>query len=147
MAERLAALTLEHGTSTFILGEATSPTSCSASPRKSSPPSATWSTRERPVLSVVEERRSERWLRRDEVPSRDEPRNQPDRPSHPHADDGTRLSAALPWDETTRPTYAGPDDAPYQQPGVPQHLLDIHDHLRSELARCATWSTRYAAAR
>ena len=73
-------------------------------------------------------------MRKDEVLSRNQ-RNQtrPPLPT-PTPDDGTRLSASLPWDETTRPTYAGPGDAPYQQPGVPQHLVDIHDHLRVELA-------------
>ena len=66
-------------------------------------------------------------MRRDEVPSR----NQPSPPPTP--DDGTRLSATLPWDETARPTYAAPDDSSYPQAVVPQHLLDIHDHLRTEL--------------
>jgi hypothetical protein len=53
----------------------------------------------------------------------------------PTPDDGTRLSASLPWDETTRPSYAGPSDASYPQAAVPQHLVDIHDHLRTELAQ------------
>ena len=56
----------------------------------------------------------------------------------PTEDDGTRLSASLPWDETTRPSYGGPSDAyqgGYPQAAVPQHLVDIHDHLRAELAQ------------
>ena len=52
----------------------------------------------------------------------------------PTPDDGTRLSATLPWDEAARPT-APASDAPYLQPTIPQHLVDIHDHLRGELAQ------------
>nr|WP_267239217.1 hemerythrin domain-containing protein [Nocardioides agariphilus] len=40
----------------------------------------------------------------------------------------------MPWDEASRPTYAGPQSASYPNAAVPQHLVDIHDHLRSELA-------------
>jgi hypothetical protein len=60
------------------------------------------------------------------------PSRPPDLPT-PTPDDGVRLSASLPWDESKRPTYDAPV-AGYAQPGVPQHLVDIHDHLRTELA-------------
>ncbi len=55
----------------------------------------------------------------------------------PTPDTGKRLSPELPWDEADRPTYAGPDDASYEphHQAVPQHLLDIHNHLRDELAQ------------
>ena len=41
------------------------------------------------------------------------------------------------WDETTRPTLAEPAGTTYPpaQEAVVQHLVDIHDHLRSELMR------------
>ena len=41
------------------------------------------------------------------------------------------------WDETTRPTLAEPDDAPYSatQLATADHLVQVHDHLRSELER------------
>jgi hypothetical protein len=41
------------------------------------------------------------------------------------------------WDETTRPTLAEPDDAAYSpaQETYHRHLVEIHDHLRSELTR------------
>jgi len=41
------------------------------------------------------------------------------------------------WDETTRPTLAEPAGTTYPpaQEAVVQHLVDIHDHLRSELTR------------
>jgi hypothetical protein len=41
------------------------------------------------------------------------------------------------WDETTRPTLAELTDTTYPlaQAATAQHLVDIHDHLRSELTR------------
>ncbi len=55
----------------------------------------------------------------------------------PTPDDGGRLSAAAPWDESTRPHRApsGPEVA-YTRRGrlVGQHLIDVHDMLRRELA-------------
>jgi alkanesulfonate monooxygenase SsuD/methylene tetrahydromethanopterin reductase-like flavin-dependent oxidoreductase (luciferase family)/hemerythrin-like domain-containing protein len=57
----------------------------------------------------------------------------------PTPDDGTRLTGELEWDEAARPTATTPADAPTAytsaQLGAPQHLIDIHDHLREELAR------------
>jgi alkanesulfonate monooxygenase SsuD/methylene tetrahydromethanopterin reductase-like flavin-dependent oxidoreductase (luciferase family) len=54
----------------------------------------------------------------------------------PTPDDGTRLSAELPWDEASRPHR--PPSAPeveYSDRGrqVGQHLVDVHDMLRKEL--------------
>lgn len=52
-------------------------------------------------------------------------------------DDGTRLLDEDPWDEPSRPTATAPDGAPRsyspQQLAAPQHLVDVHDHLRREL--------------
>ena len=59
----------------------------------------------------------------------------------PTPDDGTRLTGILPWDEASRPTYpVRPDpveQAAYRpaQLAVPQHLKDVHDHLRAELTQ------------
>ena len=59
----------------------------------------------------------------------------------PTPDDGTRLTGILPWDEESRPTYPvrpGPgEQAAYgpAQLAVPQHLKDVHDHLRAELTQ------------
>jgi Luciferase-like monooxygenase/Hemerythrin HHE cation binding domain len=54
----------------------------------------------------------------------------------PTPDDGTRLTARMPWDESTRPRRArsGPGVA-YTRRGrlVGQHLVDVHDMLRTEL--------------
>ncbi|MCU1537616.1 MAG: class flavin-dependent oxidoreductase [Humibacillus sp.] len=55
----------------------------------------------------------------------------------PTPDDGTRLTGPLPWREQDRPVSAKPDRAAYTpaQQAVPQHLVDVHDHLRTELAQ------------
>ena len=56
----------------------------------------------------------------------------------PTADDGVRLSARLPWDETTRPHRAeSSTDVVYSAQGrqVGAHLIEVHDMLRSELAQ------------
>lgn len=54
-------------------------------------------------------------------------------------DDGTRLTGELDWDEPTRPSAPIPPGAPEvygpEQLANPQHLIDIHDHLRGELTR------------
>ncbi len=130
MAERLAALTLEHGTSTFILGS------------DDSDELSRFATEVIPaVRELVDAGRS-----RSHAPLVDEgvraPVTKPARPTTsplpaPTPDDGSRLSAAMPWDEATRPTYparTGTERRAHPNADVPQHLIDIHDHLRSELA-------------
>jgi hypothetical protein len=56
----------------------------------------------------------------------------------PTPDDGTRLSRRRVWDESTRPTAppapAGSTYSPGQRANG-QHLVDVHDHLRGELAQ------------
>ena len=48
-----------------------------------------------------------------------------------------RSAQELPWDEATRPSYPAPAGATYTeaQQAYPQHLVDIHDALRAELAQ------------
>lgn len=57
---------------------------------------------------------------------------------HPTPDDGTRLRASMPWDESTRPrrTPSGPEVS-YTARGAQlgKHLIDVHDMLREELAQ------------
>ena len=56
----------------------------------------------------------------------------------PTADDGTRRSDRRVWDESTRPTGPAPDpERTYSahQQASGQHLIDVHDGLRAELAR------------
>jgi hypothetical protein len=54
----------------------------------------------------------------------------------PTPDDGARVSATAPWDETTRPRRVAEDGHAYTERGrlVAQHLIDVHDMLRRELA-------------
>ncbi len=55
----------------------------------------------------------------------------------PTPDDGTRLSSTAAWDEATRPHRApAAPDVTYTTRGrlVGQHLIDVHDMLRTELA-------------
>ncbi|MBO0789031.1 MAG: hemerythrin domain-containing protein, partial [Actinobacteria bacterium] len=54
----------------------------------------------------------------------------------PTPDDGERLSAIRPWDESTRPSAPEPPPGTeYTRLGraIGSHLIEIHDHLRSEL--------------
>jgi hypothetical protein len=54
----------------------------------------------------------------------------------PTPDDGSRLSAELPWDESTRPHRPpSSEQVAYSDTGrqVGQHLIDVHDMLRREL--------------
>jgi hemerythrin-like domain-containing protein len=56
----------------------------------------------------------------------------------PTPDDGRRLSATRLWDESTRPVAPAPDPAiSYTDEGRAngQHLVDVHNHLREELAQ------------
>jgi len=56
----------------------------------------------------------------------------------PTPDDGIRIGAAMPWDESTRPTRPVPTDAAtYTERGRSnaQHLVDIHNHFRAELGQ------------
>ncbi len=55
----------------------------------------------------------------------------------PTPDDGTRLTGDLAWDEPARPTLSEADHSRYAERELanPQHLVDIHDHLRAELER------------
>ena len=56
----------------------------------------------------------------------------------PTPDTGERLSQVQVWDEATRPIGpAPPAGAVYSRRGrvIGGHLIEVHDHLRAELAR------------
>jgi hemerythrin-like domain-containing protein len=56
----------------------------------------------------------------------------------PTPDDGHRLSQAPAWDESSRPSGPEPEPGhPYtaQQQASAQGLIDVHNHLRQELAQ------------
>ncbi|WP_432477998.1 LLM class flavin-dependent oxidoreductase [Nocardioides sp. GXQ0305] len=129
-AEQLAELTLEVGTSTYVLG--------------TDDPDAVrrWATEVAPaVRELVDAERGRRA--RGEAPSAEPtaaPEGVPARqalevratpaPDAPVAGD-------VPWDEADRPTHDEPVDASYapELQAHAQHLVDIHDALRSELAQ------------
>ena len=56
----------------------------------------------------------------------------------PTPDDGTRHSAQVPWDESSRPTGPAPDPGRRYTPeeqAAGRHLVDVHDGLRAELTQ------------
>ena len=136
-AEELAGIALDYGTSAFILGS-DDPRSLHVFAHEVAPA----------VRELVEA--EARTLH----PSEAEPpgAEQPDRTAavvlgasvddalgvRPTPDDGARLSRTRVWDESLRPT--GPARDPgrdYSTSGqaAAQHLVDVHDHLRRELAQ------------
>ena len=132
-AEQLAGLALEHGTSTFVLG-ADDPRTLSRFAEEVVPA----------VRELVDAGRA------GTVPS-SEPEPAPvvvapaaavERVANPAftvvptPDPGVRLAAEPSWDESQRPTGPAPDPLRSYSPHAlasGQHLVDIHDHLRSEL--------------
>lgn len=53
----------------------------------------------------------------------------------PTPDDGTRVSDAEPWDDSSRPHHPAPAGETYSDQGraAGRHLIDVHDMLRQEL--------------
>jgi alkanesulfonate monooxygenase SsuD/methylene tetrahydromethanopterin reductase-like flavin-dependent oxidoreductase (luciferase family)/hemerythrin-like domain-containing protein len=59
-------------------------------------------------------------------------------PVRPTPDPGVRLSSRRVWDESTRPAAPLPADGHVytaRSKAIGRHLLDVHDHLRTELAQ------------
>ena len=130
-AERLAELTLTHGMSTFILGS-DDPATIQRYGAEVAPA----------VRDLVAAERATGPRTEPEVEPEPQPvvevRSPAGAPVRPTPDDGSRRSDRAPWDESTRPTYASPH-APIawtaQERATGQHLVDVHDHLRTELAQ------------
>lgn len=139
-AEQLAALALEAGISTFILGTDQA------------------DDLRRFAAEVVPETRA--LVERERGRAADGPSlgSQPERESPavvtaapaydrlpmavtPTPDDGRRLTGELAWHEPSRPTAPQPSNAAYtlEQQAHPQHLIDIHDQLRAELQQLPWW--------
>ncbi|MBB5782995.1 LLM class flavin-dependent oxidoreductase [Nonomuraea jabiensis] len=73
-----------------------------------------------------------------QLPSTATARNASDLAATPTPDDGVRLTDVRVWDETTRPTGPAPDPTRRYTPAEQangRHLIDVHDHLRGELAQ------------
>jgi alkanesulfonate monooxygenase SsuD/methylene tetrahydromethanopterin reductase-like flavin-dependent oxidoreductase (luciferase family) len=123
-AEQLAALTLEHGISTFILA-----VSSADDVRRFAEELAP------AVRELVLEGRG----RRDEEPATTA--TEPEATAFaatPTPEEGTRLSPDQAWDESTRPTAVPPDPGrryTRDEQAAGRHLIDVHDALRHELER------------
>ncbi|MGW0432836.1 LLM class flavin-dependent oxidoreductase [Micromonospora sp. NPDC003197] len=66
----------------------------------------------------------------------------------PTPDDGVRFSTERPWDESDRPTGPDPESGrryTRHEQASGQHLVDVHDHLRSELAQLRDIADQVAA--
>lgn len=118
-AEQLAALTQEHGTSTFVLA----------------------SDDERTVRVFGEEVAPDVRERVTARRARDAGSAAEGRPVVELADragSGSGVAVDIDgWDESTRPRFPAPEGASYTavQQAQPAHLVEVHDHLRSELTQ------------
>ena len=124
-AEQLAGLTLADGMSTYVLGT-DDPDVLRRYAAEVAPA----------VRDLVEAERARRASGSEPMPSSG-PRTGSALTVRATPDDGVRLSATLPWREDDRPVTTKADDAAYTpaQQAVPQHLVDVHDHLRGELTQ------------
>ncbi len=146
-AESLAELAVEHGISTFIVA-GDDPRLVQELGTEIAPAVRELVTRERarggvetPTSAIDEPPLDEATGE----PSRSAPaesvavsttRTRPENAPRPTPDDGGRRSDRRPWDDATRPTYAS-TAAPLawtaHERAAGQHLIDVHDHLRTEL--------------
>lgn len=127
--EQLAGLTLEQGISTFILG-ADDPDVVRRFAEEVVPAVQGLVTAERARPEAVRESPARGTPEAETTTRAEEPVRVRATP-----DDGERLSEEVPWDEDSRPTRPEPAGAAYSpgQQAAPQHLVDIHNGLRSEL--------------
>ena len=125
-AEQLAGLTLEVGTSSFVLGT-DDPDDVRRFAAEVAPAVRELVERERATGDIEETA---------DAATTGAP--EPERLTvTPTPDDGIRLTGELDWDEAGRPHHTEPADAAYppDQQAAAQHLVDIHDGLRAELAQ------------
>ncbi|MEV6518503.1 LLM class flavin-dependent oxidoreductase [Micromonospora chalcea] len=126
--EELAGLTLEHGVTTFILGS-DEPRAIQIFAQEVAP-----AVRELVAAERTAPGSGARAVA-DETASTGGPATLAVTPT---PDPGVRLSARRPWDESTRPTAPPPPAGqvyPARGQAAGQHLVDVHDHLRQELAQ------------
>ncbi len=138
-AEQLAGLALDDGMSALSSSPPTTPTTCAGWPRRWPPPLASSSRRSGPGAQHLRWRRS----RQPPAPAVGAPpaaapvvrAGAEPLAVRPTPDDGRRLLGEIPWHEEERPVGAQPEHAAYtaHEQAVPQHLVDVHDHLRREL--------------
>ena len=141
-AEQLAGLALDEGLSVFVLGS-DDPDDIRRFADEVAPATRELVERERAILAAAPAGEAERASAPAGTRERSGAVASAERTSavpltvRPTPDDGTRLRATLPWDESSRPVAAQPADPAYtpEQQAHPRHLVDIHDGLRSELAQ------------
>ncbi|MGY0004465.1 LLM class flavin-dependent oxidoreductase [Micromonospora sp. I033] len=125
--EELAGLTLDHGISTFVLG-ADDPTAIQLFAQEVAPA----------VRELVGAERAAPGSRAGAVEEQREAGGATALAVTPTPDPGVRLTDHRLWDESTRPAAppapAGHVYTPHAQ-AVGAHLVDVHDHLRQELAQ------------
>jgi hypothetical protein len=135
-AEQLADLALSNGISVFILGTDDA-TELEQFGKEVAPA----------VRALVSEHRAQRSAEPTAVARtapQSSPSSVPERESSlgiaTTPDPGIRLSETMPWDEASRPHRPPASDVAYTERGraVGQHLIDVHDHLRSELTQVRT---------
>ncbi|MBZ5740609.1 LLM class flavin-dependent oxidoreductase [Nocardioides mangrovi] len=128
-AEWLAELALTHGTSTFIVA-GDDATTIQRFGTEIAP-----AVRE---LVLAERAREDRPEDAPAPAEQVEVRVPGGEPVRPTPDDGARRSDRAPWDDATRPTYASAHEPLHwtdHERAAGQHLVDVHDHLRGELAQ------------
>jgi alkanesulfonate monooxygenase SsuD/methylene tetrahydromethanopterin reductase-like flavin-dependent oxidoreductase (luciferase family) len=141
-AEQLAGLVLEQGMSTFILG--------TDDPDVVRRYASEVAPAVRELVAVERERRAggpppDAHVERSALGEggrqprsfAEQPASTAGRTVRPTPDDGSRLTDEVPWDESSRPTHTGSSVSTGADVdnAAPQHLVDIHDGLRSELAQ------------
>lgn len=136
--EELSRLALENGVSSFILA-ADSSEKIQRFGHEVAPAVRELVAAERAGRRAPAEA-APRPARRDQTgPASPEPSGQYERLGvRPTPDDGKRLSGTRVWDESSRPTRPeSPPDTVYTSAGRArgQHLIDVHDRLRAELAQ------------
>ena len=128
-AEQLAGLTLDVGTSTYVLG-----TDDADDVRR-------FATEVAPaVRELVAAERGRRARGETAAPepadrATEEPPAREALTVTPTPDDGRRISEEMPWDEATRPSHGAGTPATGPGQANAQHLVDIHDGLRAELTQ------------
>ena len=139
-AEQLAGLALEHGTSTFVLGSDDPRTLTrfaeEVTPAVREQVDAGRARAAAPPQPLRDRVQVAPTTAPAPVPAAAERTTSPAFPVVPTPDPGVRLSAEPSWDESERPTGPLPDPQRTYSPHAVasgQHLVDIHDHLRSEL--------------
>lgn len=132
-AEQLASLALQHGMSTFILGT-DDPDAVRRFALEVAPAVRELVDAERHSAAIAAKRRPAEEVRESPDDATTEVSGLTVRAT---PDDGSRLTDAVPWDEENRPTHTDQSGRSYseQDNAAPQHLVDIHNGLRSELSQ------------